>query len=225
MTKSGKHATIESIPTPFERNKLSHDYTTPLSEEEYENVKVDIFSEREALAKKQEEIDAFQREVDFEKAQLDKHETAVDEQFASSYDVTQLTNIVEHLNSTYDFEGLPEGATVTVALSVPRADGSFDEYSIELETEEPQEEPEVDGFDEVSRALGGAFWEPFMRNIDEMLGHVVAEEAPTAEAPTEQEPTFEVAVSLEEAFPELRDVFSPNGDSLEALNKFFGLGK
>lgn len=178
---------------------MSHDYTANLSEEEYENEKVNIFSAKEALRKKQEEIEAFQREVNFEKEQLEAHENAVDEQFNDSWASSLVEEIADSLASTYDLSEYPEGTELAVSILVPNEDGTVTEHSVSLDANEEDEECECET-EETAKVVYSDdqavndFFNDFFESLDEALK---AEPEPVKEEP------FKVEVSLGGLFPEL----------------------
>lgn len=199
---------------------MSHDYTANLTEEEYENEKVNIFSAREALRKKQEEIEAFQREVNFEKAQLEEHENAVDEQFNDSWASSLVDEIADSLASTYDLSEYPEGTELVVSLLVPNEDGTVTEHSISLDASEEDEECEceteetdgnADSDEDVNRVVND-FVKDFLETLD---GAFNVEPEPVKEEP------FKVEVSLGGLFPELFGEYQ--GSSMNGLEDLIDL--
>lgn len=190
---------------------MSHDYTAELTEEEYENEKVNIFSAREALRKKQEEIKAFQREVAFEEAQLDEHESAVDEQFNEGLASSLVHDMADTLSSNYDLTEYPEGTEVIVSLIVPNDDGTLTEHSISLSQEDDGEECECDTDGDESSE------ETPPRGVDEIFADFLSTLAGVLDDEPEPEPTkeepFKVNIDLAELFPGLLEEWSPNQDN------------
>lgn len=202
-----------------ERNKLSYDYSVNLTEEEYENEKVRIFAEREALRKKQEEIDAFQREVAFEKSQLEDHEKAVEEQYGHSNSEATLIDIADHLTETYDLGVLPEGSSVFVSLLVPNADGTVTEHSVELTADDEDEECECNNPEDNA---GSVIFESLLDQFKNEFG-LSESSSEKEDAEEDRNETIKINVSLEEAFPEL--AFPFDDEQIYSLSKLLGFLK